>query len=35
MEPLKIMLLTDKKRFIPVNSDCGEFAVQSIDGLPS
>lgn len=27
--------LTDKKRFIPDNKDCGEFAVQSTDGDPS
>jgi hypothetical protein len=27
--------LTDKKRFIPVNNDWGEFAVQSTEGCPS
>lgn len=31
----ELQLLTDKKRFIPVNNDCGELAVQSIDGFPS
>lgn len=27
--------LTDKKRFIPVNNDCGVLATQSMDGIPS
>jgi len=32
VEPEQGMKLTDKKRFIPDNNDCGEFATQSIDG---
>lgn len=34
-ENLNTMALTDKKRFIPDNNDWGQFAIQSIEGLPS